>query len=102
MLCTYVGYVQWAMFMHPLKPWVIITDLHTDMRYRTKMSARNHYVSVAEPQYHVINSTDFCRALDDGVEDRLHIRRRPADDAEHLSCRCLMLQSFTQFCVSLL
>ena len=41
-------------------------------------------------------------ALDDGVEDRLHIRRRAADDAEHLGRCRLMLQRLAQFCVALL
>src|SRR4030095_13931022 len=102
MLCAYVGYVQWAMFMHPLKPWVIITDLHTDTRYRTKMGARNHYVSVAEAQYHVIDPTNPRGTLDDGVEDRLHIGGRAADDTEHFRRRGLMFQSFAQFGIALL
>src|SRR5262245_40743704 len=102
MLCAYVGYVQWAMFMHPLKPWVIIADLHTDMRYRTKMSARNHYVSVAEAQYHIIDPANLCGACDNGIEYGLHVRRRTADDAEHLRCCRLMFQGLAQFRISLL
>src|SRR5215467_10100410 len=66
------------------------------------MPARNHYVSLAEPQHHVINPTNPCGALDDGVEHRLHVGGGAADDAEHLSGCCLMLQGFTQFCISLL
>src|SRR5215813_11854111 len=102
MLCAYVGYVQWAMFVHPLKPWVIIADLHTDSRYRTKMSARNHYVSVAEAQDHVVDPANLCCALDNGVEHRLHVRGRAADDAEHLGGGRLMLQGLPQFRVALL
>src|SRR5690242_1767415 len=90
------------MFMHPLKPWVISTDLHTDMRYRTKMSACNHSVSVAEAQYHVIDPTNFCRAFNDGIEDRLNVCRRAADDAEDLRRCRLMFQRLTQFCIALL
>src|SRR4029434_8065546 len=41
-------------------------------------------------------------ALDDSVEDRLHIRGRSADDAEHFGCRSLMLQRLAQFCVAFL
>src|SRR5262249_36543813 len=66
------------------------------------MPARNHHVSLAESKHHVIDPANLCRALDDRVEDRLHIRRRPADDAKHLSRRCLMLQCFAQFCIALL
>ena len=71
------------------------------MRYRTKMSPRNHNVPLAESQHHVIDPTNLCGALDDGVEHRLHVRRRAADDAEHLGRRRLMLQRLAQFCVAL-
>ena len=66
------------------------------------MSPQNHSVALAESQHHVIDPANPCRALDDGVEDRLHVRRRAADDAEHLGCRRLMLQRLVQFCVALL
>ena len=66
------------------------------------MSPRNHSVPLAESQHHVIDPTNPGGALDDGVEDRLHVRRRAADDAEHLGCCRLMLQSLAQFCVALL
>ena len=66
------------------------------------MSPRNHSVSLAESQQHVINPTNPRGALDDGVEDRLHVRRRAADDAEHLGRCCLMLQRLAQFCIPLL
>ena len=55
-----------------------------------------------EAQHHVINPTNPGGALDDGVENRLHVRGRSADDAEHLGRRCLMLQCLAQFCVALL
>ena len=66
------------------------------------MSPRNHIVPLVEPQHHVINATNPGGALDDGVEDRLHIRGRTADDAKHLSGRRLMLQGFAQFRVAFL
>ncbi len=66
------------------------------------MRPRNHSISLAESEQHVINSTNPRRALDYGVEHRLHVRRRAADDAEHLGCRRLMLQGFPQFCIALL
>ena len=66
------------------------------------MSPRNHIFSFAESQHHVIDPTNPCRALDDGVEHRLHVRGRAADDAEHLGRRRLMLQRLAQFRVALL
>ena len=66
------------------------------------MSPRNHSVSLAESQHHVINPTNPRGALDDGIEHRLHVRGRAADDAEHLGRRRLMLQGLAQFCVALL
>ena len=61
------------------------------------MGPRNHNVTLGESQDHVMNSTNTGGALDDGVEDRLHVRRRPANDAEDLGRCRLMLQRFAQF-----
>ena len=66
------------------------------------MSPRNHGVSLAESQHHVIDPTNPGGALDDGVEHRLHVRRRTADDAEHLGRGRLMLQRLAQLGVALL
>ena len=66
------------------------------------MSPRNHSVFLVESQHHIINPTNPGGALDDGVEDRLHVRGRAADDAEHLGGRGLMLQRLAQFRVALL
>ena len=66
------------------------------------MSPRNHSVALAESQHHVIDPTNPGGALDDGVEDRLHVRGRAADDAEHLGRRRLMLQGLPQFRIALL
>ena len=65
------------MLAHPVPPWLINThlDAATGYGYGTKMSPRNHIVSVAESQHHVIDPTNPRGALDDGVEDRLHVRR---------------------------
>ena len=90
------------MLAHPAKLWLINTDLDAAIRYRTKMSPPNHSFALAESQHHVIDPTNPRGALDDGVEDRLHVRRRPADDAEHLGRCRLMLQRLAQFCVALL
>ena len=57
------------------------------------MSPRNHSVPLMESQHHVINPTNPGGALDDGVKDRLHIRGRAADDAEHLGRCGLMLRA---------
>ena len=66
------------------------------------MSPRNHNVPLAESQHHVIDPANPGGALDDGVEHRLHVRRRAADDAEHLGRCRLMLQRLAQFRVALL
>src|SRR6476646_8983555 len=102
MLCAYVGYVQGAMCMHPAVPWIITADFYTDMRYRTKMSARNHSVALAESQNNVVNTANLSGALDDRAENRLHVRGRAADDTEHFRRRGLMFQSFAQFGIAFL
>ena len=65
------------------------------------MSPRNHTVPLVESQCYVIDSTNPRGALDNGIEDRLHVCWRAADDAEHLRRRRLMLQRLAQFCVAL-
>ena len=65
------------------------------------MSARNHTVPLVESQCYVIDPTNPGGALDDRIEDRLHVCWRAADNAEHLRRRRLMLQRFAQFCVAL-
>src|SRR5262249_3927572 len=97
-----VGNVKRAMFAYPAKLWRIHTYLEAKKGYGTKMSTRNHSVSLAESQHHVIDPTDPCRALNDSIQDRLHVRGRAANDAKHL-CRCrLMLQRLAQFRIALL
>ncbi len=66
------------------------------------MRPRNHSISLKQSQQHVVDPANLRRALDDRIEDRLHIRRRAADDAEHFRGCSLMLQGFAQFCVALL
>src|SRR5262249_27007198 len=101
-LLANVGNVQCAMLPHPARRWRVNIDLHDGKWYRTKMSPRNHRVPLGESQYHVINPTNPRRALDDRVEDRLHVRWRATDDAEHLGRCRLMLQGLPQLCVALL
>ena len=57
--------------------------------------------ALVESQHHVIDPTNSRGALDDGVEDRLHVGGRAADDAEHLGGCRLMLQRLAQFRVAL-
>src|SRR5690348_2659237 len=90
------------MLAKPATLWFIKVDLDTTSRYVTKMSSHNRRVSLVKSQHHVINPTNLRRALDDRIENRLHICWRAADDAENLGRRGLMLQSFEQFCVALL
>ena len=91
------------MLAHPAILWLINTDLDASANgYGTKMSPRNHSVPLVESQHHVIDPTNPGGALDDGVEDRLHVRGRAADDAEHLGRCRLMLQGLAQFRVALL
>src|SRR5262245_44089927 len=92
------------MLAHPAKMRLINTDLDAahGYGYWTKMSPRNQSVPLAESQDHVIDPTDLSRALDDGIEHRLHVGRRPTDDAEHFRRCRLMLQRFAQFGITLL
>ena len=66
------------------------------------MSPRNHGIAFPQPQQRVIDPANPRGAIDDGIEHRLHVRRRAADDAEHLGGCSLMLQSLAQLCVALL
>src|SRR5262249_11515091 len=65
-------------------------------------SYRNQSVVLIESQHKVVNPANPGGALDDRVEDRLNVRRRTADNAEHLGRCRLMLQGFAQFRVALL
>src|SRR5262249_27989435 len=86
-----VGNMERAMFPHPANMWLIHTDLGVGNGHGTKMSPRNHSGSLAESQANIIDSANPCRTLDDGVEDRLHVRRRAADDPEYLTrCRLML------------
>ena len=56
------------------------------------MPRKSILFSSVEAQHHVIDPANPRGAFDDGVEDRLHVRGRAADDAEHLGRCRLMLQ----------
>src|SRR5262245_23933229 len=90
------------MLANPANLWFIKTNLDAANRYRAKMSPENRRIPFAEPQPHIINSADPSSALNNGVEHRLHVGGRAADDAEHLGGCRLMLQRFAQFRIALL
>ena len=64
------------------------------------MAALNHSIAFAESQNNVVNTANPRRALNYGVEYRLHVSGRTADDAEHLGRCRLMLQCLAQFRVT--
>ena len=66
------------------------------------MSPHNHIIPLVESQHHVINPTNPGGAFDDGIEHRLHVGRRAADDTKHLGRCRLVLQGLAQFCVTVL
>src|SRR5262249_52549075 len=91
------------MLAHPVISWLIHTDIiAANGGYGSKMSPHNHGVAFGESERYVIDPTNSRGALDDGIENWLHVRRRAADDAKHFrGCR-LMLQRLAQFCVAFL
>ena len=96
-----VGNVERAVLAHPAIVWLIHTNLDAPDGYRTEMSPRNIRGPLLESHYYVIDSTNPGGAFDNGVKDRLHVRGRAADDAEHLGRCRLMLQGLAQFRVAL-
>src|SRR5262245_18290221 len=66
------------------------------------MSSHDHSVTFAESQQYIIDPTNSRGALDDGVEYRLYVCGRAADNPKHLGRRRLMLQSFSQCNVAFL
>ena len=80
----------------------ILISTRPDRAWNQNEPATTMTVPLAESQHQIINPTNPRRALDDRIEDRLHVRRRAADDAEHLGRCRLMLQRLAQFCVALL
>src|SRR5262249_46424358 len=94
--------VERAMLANPTNLGLIDIYLDATNRYGTKMSPWNRSVSFIESQQHVINPTSPGGALNDRIEDRLHVSGRAADNAQHLGCCGLMLQRFAQFGVAFL
>jgi hypothetical protein len=58
------------------------------------MSPSNYRFTLDEAQYDIVSSTYSSRTLNDGVEHRLHVASRPADDVEHLAHCRLVPQGF--------
>src|SRR5262249_4041908 len=75
--------VEHAVLAHPTKVWCIDTDLGTEDTYGTKMSPRYHNIPLMESQYRVIYPTNPGGALNDGVEHRLHVCGRAANDPQN-------------------
>ena len=99
-LRTNIGNVERAVFTHPTELRLINADLDAASGYGTKMSPRYHSVSFMESQHYIVYPANPRGALDDGIQHRLHVRGRAADDAEHLGRCRLMLQGLPQFCVA--
>ena len=98
-----IGNVERAMLAYPAKPWPINThSTRPGVWVSDQNEPGNHTLPLPESQHYIINPTNPGGALDDGIENRLHIRRRAADDAENLGRRRLMLQGLAQFRVALL
>ena len=89
------------MLAHPAKLWFIGAD-SSGQKLCDQNEPAQSYVPLAKSQHNVIDPTNPGGALDDGVEDRLHVGGRAADDAEHLGGRRLMLQGLAQFRIALL
>src|SRR5215831_14460344 len=90
------------MFAHPANPWLINTNLGLPNGDGAKMSPQNRSAPFVEPQHYIIDPANLCCTLYNGIEDRLHVRRRAADNAEHLGGRRLMLQSLAEFRIAFL
>src|ERR1051325_8841424 len=96
-----VGNMESAMLANQAILWLINTNLDAADGYGTKMSPWDRIVSFMESQQHVVDSTNSRGTLDNGVENRLHVRGRSANDAEYLGCCRLMLQRLAQLRVAL-
>src|SRR5574341_2615663 len=88
------------MLAHPPVILLIDTVLHADNNYGTKVSPRSHHIALVESQHYVINTAHSRRALNDGVEHRLYVGGRAANDAEHFGGCGLVLQSLLQLLCS--
>src|SRR4029077_15763695 len=90
------------MLSHPAMQWRIYARFGESNGYGAKMSPHNYRIPLAESQYHVINPANPGGAPNDGVEHRLHVCGRAADDSEHFGGCGLMLQGLAQLFIALL
>ena len=84
-----VGDVEGAMLPHPALLWRHPVPISTTAQWVRVWDqngiAQNHRVPLAESQQHVIDPTNPRGALDDRVEDRLHVGGRRLTDASSTS-----------------
>src|SRR5262245_2060260 len=69
-----VANVERTVLKHPAIVWLIKSP-HDAIGYGTRLCTRNYRVPLAKSQHHIINPTNPCRALDDGIHHWLHICR---------------------------
>ena len=80
------------MLAHPAKLWRIDTNSTGRWVSDQNEPAKPVLFPSWSRSMHVINPTNPRGALDNGIEDRLHIGRRAANNAEHLGRCRLMFQ----------
>src|SRR5687768_1116249 len=100
--CFGIGNMECALLAQPARYRLVDTDLDTSLGYRTKMRPPNHSIALSKPQHHIIDPTNLCGAFDDGIEHRLHVGRRAADDTQHLRGCGLMFQRLAKFGIAFL
>src|SRR6516162_9198765 len=66
------------------------------LRWRADFGRELNFVSLYAKERAELGFADAHRVLQHGLEHRLQIARGRTDDAQHLGCRCLLLQRFTQ------
>src|SRR5215475_10154085 len=89
------------MLSHPTPMWRVDSIVEAD-GYGPNMSARNHRIVFNKSERDVIDAANPRRTLDDGVEHRLHVCGRTADNAEHFGGCRLVLQRFGELTSALL
>src|SRR5512144_2485257 len=89
--CFGIGNMECALLAQPARYRLLDTNLDTSLSYRTKMRPPDHSIALSNSHHHAINSTDPRRAFHNGIEHRLHICGRTADDAKHFGgCRLML------------
>src|SRR4029450_12584360 len=99
--CFGIGNMECALLSQPARYRLLDTDLGKSLGYRTKKRPPNHSTALSKPQHHIIDPTNPNSALNNGVEHRLHVCRRAADDAQHLGRCRLVVPGLTPLCGAL-